>query len=100
MDKVNEALQRIYSALNSTEKIETSIDDWWIVFDHCAGSDYIETVNNLQNFIADNFSFEIKGTEGLVYFGSVDDSNKIPVYKVMDAYSSQYPESYGYISST
>ena len=39
MDEVNAALQRIYSALISTEKAVTSMDDWRIIFDHCAGKE-------------------------------------------------------------
>ena len=72
MDKMNEALQRIYTALSSTEKIATSVDDWTLILEYCKGTDYIETISNLQNFIKNKFSFAIeKGAEGFVYFGNI-----------------------------
>lgn len=101
MDKMNEALQRIYTALSSTEKIATSVDDWTLILEYCKGTDYIETISNLQNFIKNKFSFAIeKGAEGFVYFGNLDNNNKVGIYKVMNAYSDQYSQYYGYISST
>lgn len=47
MDKINEALQRIYAALDSVEEIATSEYDWKLIIDYCQGADYIDTIRKL-----------------------------------------------------
>lgn len=74
MDKINEALQRIYAALDSVEEIAKSACDWKLIFECC------------------------QGAEGFVYYGKSD--SEIGIYKVLNAYSEQYLQSYGYISGT
>lgn len=58
MDKINEALQRIYEALDSVGEIKTSVYDWELIIEYCQGADYIDTIRNLQDFITEKFSLE------------------------------------------
>ncbi len=97
-----EALQRIFEALKVGE--ETTTEDWTIIFSNLVGNSDAETIINVQNFIKENFSFEIEaGAEGYAYFGNAGAttaSSDIQVYKYVDAIVESSPNKYGYISST
>ena len=76
-----------------------SIDEWRRVIELCEGVDTAETLNNLYNFILQNYNFDIKeGAEGVVYFGSIDYNNTLAMFKVVDGLTEK--ANYGYISST
>lgn len=99
MSRIDEAIQRIKEALDSG--IPTSKEDWRIIFEECARADFIETLKNVQDIIAEKFSFSLK--EGVVpyaYFGFLDPDNKKGVYKILADASQDGTNLYGYISNT
>jgi hypothetical protein len=92
-----EALERIKEAVNSGNT--TNIKDWSEVAQHynILGSDNAETIKNIENFVAENFSFETTTESAYVYFGS--DEN-ISIWQCVDCICTDTSQSSGYISST
>lgn len=92
-----EALERIKEAINSGNT--TKPDDWAEVARNykLSGSDNAETIKNIENFVANNFSFETTTESAYVYFGS--DGN-INMWQCVDLICKDATKSSGYISST
>ena len=92
-----EALERIKEAVNSGNT--TNIKDWSEVAQHynILGSDNAETIKNIENFVAENFSFETTAESAYVYFGS--DEN-ISIWQCVDCICKDTSQSSVYISST
>ena len=92
-----EALERIKEAVNSGNT--TNINDWSEVAQHynISGSDDVEIIRSIENFVAENFSFETTTESAYVYFGS--DGN-INMWQCVDLICKDATKSSGYISST
>ena len=86
-----EALERIIEAINSGET--TKLDDWVEVAHNykLSGSDNAETIKNIENFVAENFSFETTTESAYVYFGS--DGN-INMWQCVDCICTDTSQSY------
>ena len=102
MNDLESALRGIKESLSRGES--TSFSDWSVIEDQLEGSDVAETINNIQQFVSDNFSFEISpNAEGFVYYGQAIDGSSsecAPIYKIVDDIVNNSSETYGYISST
>lgn len=92
-----EALERIKEAINSGNT--TKLDDWAEVARNykLSGSDNAETIKNIENFVANNFSFETTTETAYVYFGS--DGN-VDMWKCVDLICKDNKMNSSYISST
>ena len=92
-----EALERIKEAINSGNT--TKPDDWAEVARNykLSGSDNAETIKNIENFVANNFSFETTTETAYVYFGS--DGN-VDMWKCVDLICKDNKMNSSYISST
>lgn len=87
-------LTKIYGNLGNTEK-----KDWSQIMKSLEGSSRLETMENVENFILENFSFEIaQGAEGYAYFGNIDANSA--GWQLVKAQVEQTGNQYGYISST
>lgn len=99
MSRMDEAIQRIKEALDSG--IDSSQEDWEIIFEECAGADFIETLRNVQEIIEKKFSFSLnEGVVPYAYFGFLESDNTVGVYKVLEDASKDGTKLYGYISNT
>ena len=92
-----EALERIKEAINSGNT--TNINDWSEVAQHynISGSDDVEIIRSIENFVAENFSFETTAESAYVYFGS-DGNAKI--WQCVECICKDTSQNSAYISST
>lgn len=68
---MEELLKNIYEKIDNG--VETDLSDWKGIFKLIKGEDDAETLNNLQTFIKEKFSFTIsENAEGYVYYGGLD----------------------------
>ena len=94
---MEELLKNIYEKIGNG--VETDSSDWEGVLKLIKGKDDAETLNNLQTFIKEKFSFKIsENAEGYVYYGGVDDNTR--VWQLVDADVKMSGGTKGYISST
>ncbi len=96
MDNYEVALSKIkYQLLCGNEP---SMSDWIDLLVFLEGGTDGETINNIYDFIVDNFSFEIsENAEGYLYYGKLNDT--VPIWKTVDEVVKNN-SSYGYISSS
>ena len=99
MNDLETAIQEILDSISRGEV--TKQTDWDIIMETLQASTDAERINNIHNFILDNFSFMIsENAEGIVYYGKVGDTNSVPIYKLVNGIVDNSPENYGFISST
>lgn len=86
---------------NVMNGVNSKVKDWDAIIKELVGKDDVTTINNIYDFVCENFSFGIeKGAEGYVYFGTVNSDGTTRAYQVIEGIVNSSDGAYGYISST